>query len=230
MMRKMRCARRGLAGCSRKKRVLILLLMMAGLLFALDCQLRPVVRDIAAVQARILSTRAINDAVSEVLSAENVQYEQLASLTQDADGNIQAAQANMAEMNRLKAEVTSAIQNQFGENGITDYSIPAGTLTGSPLLLGRGPGIPLRLQLMGSITSEMESEFVSAGVNQTCHRIMLNLHTQIYAVIPGCDTTTEIDSNFIIAETVIVGEVPETFLQMGSGTSSLLSKILQESP
>lgn len=228
-MRKMNSARRGLAGCSKKKRLLIILLAMAGLLFLLDCQLRPIVSETAAGQARILSTRAINDAVNEVLSVENVQYEELSTLMQDAEGNIQAAQANMTAMNRLKAEVTSAIQKKFDGSGMSEYSIPVGTLTGSPMLIGRGPGIPLKLQLMGSITSEMESEFVAAGVNQTCHRIVLNLHTQIYAIVPGCQTTISIDSNFIIAESVIVGEVPDTFLQVGSDSSSLLSKMIQES-
>ncbi|MCI8496866.1 MAG: sporulation protein YunB [Clostridiales bacterium] len=210
-------------------RLLFLLLVMAVLLFVLDCQLRPIVRGMAASQTRVLSTRAINEAVSELLSEQGVQYEDLSTVTQDEGGNVQSVHMNTVAVNRLKADVMSAIQRKFSEKEMRDYSIPVGTLTGSPLLLGRGPGIPLRLQLMGSITSEMESEFVSAGVNQTCHRIVLNLHAQVYGVMPGnYHATEEISTNFIIAEMVIVGDVPDTFLQMNGDNSALLSKILQE--
>lgn len=115
----------------------------------------------------------------------------------------------MIKMNELKAVIIQDVQSKLGGDSHKDVGVPIGTLLGSDFLHGRGPDIPLRLTLSGNINADFKSSFESAGINQTKHQIYLNIHTSVYSFIPGFATTTEVDTNFPVAETIIVGEVPQ---------------------
>ncbi|MBQ3103858.1 MAG: sporulation protein YunB, partial [Oscillospiraceae bacterium] len=93
----------------------------------------------------------------------------------------------------------------------TELSIPVGTLTGSPLLAGRGPRLKVRMQTVGVAGSDIENEFTAAGINQTKHRIILTVEVRVSILLPGYTTYTTAGGSYEVAETVIVGQVPETY-------------------
>ena len=103
---------------------------------------------------------------------------------------------------------------------IRRLAFPIGTLTGSELLHGRGPEVPLRVTLAGNAAADFESQFESAGINQTKHRITLKIHLQLYTFIPGINRTVDVDTDIPVAETVIVGEVPDIIANLSSLTGS----------
>lgn len=99
--------------------------------------------------------------------------------------------------------------------------IPTGTLLNGDLLTGRGPRIPVKISLSGAAATQMSSYFESAGINQTSHRLVMDITVTLYAAIPGNDATTTLETSFIIAETVLVGKVPDTFLDVDGRVANL---------
>lgn len=189
-------------------KVLAVLLVLIAIFFFLDCKLRPVVGSIVTNQARAASVEAINEAVMQELTADAVSYTDLVNIERADSGQILAVTTDMAQMNQLKAAVLQRVQKQLGEH--LDTGVPLGTLLGSELLHGRGPAVPVRLTLSGNVTADFDSTFESAGINQTKHRIILRVHTSIYSFLPPAfNGTTEIETDVPVAETVIIGDVPQ---------------------
>ena len=123
----------------------------------------------------------------------------------------------MAEFNRLQSAITQDVLGRLGEVSDMDLSIPAGTLTGSALLVGRGPSITIRMQSVGSCSAHFENQFDQAGINQTTHRILLCVDVSMSILLPGFRTSTQVSNSFSVAETVIVGNVPDSYTYFDSG-------------
>ena len=117
----------------------------------------------------------------------------------------------MAAFNRLQTDILDIILTRLAEVSDTELSIPLGTLTGSALLAGRGPRINVRMESVGSSSAHFENAFASAGINQTKHQIMLNVDVSVSILLPGFTTATKVSNAFTVAETVIVGAVPDTY-------------------
>nr|WP_319487955.1 sporulation protein YunB [uncultured Caproiciproducens sp.] len=192
----------------RWKAVIIIVFLFAFIIM-MDAQFRPIVKSITTNQARIKSVDTINRVITEVLTKNGVTYNDLISVERDDSGKVLAITTQMVKMNELKSAIVANIQKDIGDDGHMDIGVPLGTLTGSDLLHGWGPKIPLRLTLSGNVNADFKSSFESAGINQTKHQIFLNIHTSVYSFLPGFDTTTEVETNVPVAETIIVGEVPQ---------------------
>lgn len=200
-----------------------LLILLAGLLtsaFLLDLRIRPYIQSISSYQAQIYGTRVINDAIYEELASENIRYDNLVTLTQNGQGQITSLQTDMVALGRLRGRVTEAVIQEIDEMEEQQIAIALGTLSGVQLLSGRGPDVHLRVEPAGYLTSEVENRFESAGINQTRHQIMLILDMRVMAIIPGYTTSTEIHTEYCLAETVIVGTVPDTLLTLSEKDSS----------
>ena len=117
----------------------------------------------------------------------------------------------MKKINFLKSTITLAVQEKVVNMGKRNVKIPIGTFSGTEILNGRGPKIPLHVTMTGSVVTDFKSEFIEAGINQTKHRLYLNISTNVFALIPGFPVNTSINTDIIVAETVIVGEVPSFF-------------------
>jgi len=172
-------------------------------------QFRPIIKSITTNQARIKSVDTINSVITDELTKNAISYKDLVSVERDNNGKVLAITTQIVKMNELKASIITNVQKKLGENGHTDVGVPLGTLLGNDFLHGYGPNVPLRLTLSGNVNADFKSSFESAGINQTRHQIYLNIHTSVYSFLPGFDTTTEVETNVPIAETIIVGEVPQ---------------------
>ena len=139
------------------------------------------------------------------------------SFEKDNEGKIAAVKSNMTEFNRLQAEILKEILGRVAEVSTKELSIPVGTLTGSSLLAGRGPKLTVRMQSVGSSTAVLENDFTSAGINQTKHRILLLLDVSVSILLPGFRTATKVSNTVTVAETIIVGAVPDSYTYFHSG-------------
>lgn len=161
--------------------------------------------------------RQVAAAVNDALESGNIRYENLIFFEKDNTGKITALQSNMAEFNRLQSFITQDVLRRLQQTGETTLSIPLGTLSGSALLAGRGPRFAVKMQTLGSCTARFENEFADAGINQTTHRILLYVDVSVSIMLPGYSTSTQVSNAYSVAETVIVGAVPQSYTYFDSG-------------
>ena len=198
-----------------RHRVLLWLTVIFALLLALTVavvlHMKPVVVDLATARISNAVNRIVVAAVNDAVDSGRIDYEQLVDFDKDAEGHVTALRSNMAAFNRLQASIADDILQRMAEVSSTDLAIPIGTLTGSPLLAGRGPCLRVRMQSVGTATARFDNQFSSAGINQTRHRIILDVDVHVSILLPGLTTYTKVSNEISVAETVIVGGVPETY-------------------
>ena len=198
-----------------RQRVLIWLTVIFTLLLALTVavvlHMKPVVVDLATARTSNAVNRIVVAAVNDAVDSGRIDYEQLVDFDKDAEGHVTALRSNMAAFNRLQASIADDILQRMAEVSSIDLAIPIGTLTGSPLLAGRGPCLRVRMQSVGTATARFDNQFSSAGINQTRHRIILDVDVHVSILLPGLTTYTKVSNEISVAETVIVGGVPETY-------------------
>ena len=194
--------------------ILLILLLLAGVLLAVGGFLRRVSSDMALSDATDLITAKVNDKINEKMSQGQYSYDYFVNLQKDKDGNITAISANMARINTLSSEILEEVIASTNR-GELNIGIPIGNLMGSNLLLGRGPKIPIKVIMLTSSYSDFKSELVSAGINQTKHQLVLEIRVQIDVLMPWEVRSTEVTTEVIIAETVLVGKVPQAYYARG---------------
>ena len=190
------------------------LLAAAGVLalgLYVSAQMRPLLESLATARVSNAVTRIVSEAVYEAIETGELQYDGLVTLEKDSQGKVTAVRSNMAAFNHLQAEILDTILTRVGQVSARELSIPVGTLTGSALLAGRGPRITVRMESLGTSEARFENAFTSAGINQTRHQIMLNVDVYVSVLLPGFTTATKVSNSFAVAETVIVGAVPDTY-------------------
>ena len=190
------------------------LLAAAGVLamgLYISAQMRPLLENLATARVSSAVTRIVSEAVYEAIENGEIQYDGLVTLEKDSQGKVTAVRSNMAAFNHLQSEILDTILTRVGQVSARELSIPIGTLTGSALLAGRGPRITVRMESLGTSEARFENAFTSAGINQTRHQIMLNVDVYVSVLLPGFTTATKVSNSFTVAETVIVGAVPDTY-------------------
>lgn len=179
-------------------------------------RLQPILENLAVTRVSNTVNRIISEAVNEAIQDGEISYEQLISLEKDSLGCVSAVHSNMAAFNRLQAQILDIILARIDQVSARELSIPIGTLTGSALLTGRGPRISVRTESVGSSSARFQNEFASAGINQTRHQIVLYIDVTVTILLPGYTTSAQISNAFTVAETVIVGSVPDTYTYFGT--------------
>jgi len=189
----------------------VIFTLLLALTVAVVLHMKPVVVDLATARTSNAVNRIVVAAVNDAVDSGRIDYEQLVDFDKDAEGHVTALRSNMAAFNRLQASIADDILQRMAEVSSTDLAIPIGTLTGSPLLAGRGPCLRVRMQSVGTATARFDNQFSSAGINQTRHRIILDVDVHVSILLPGLTTYTKVSNEISVAETVIVGGVPETY-------------------
>ena len=174
--------------------------------------LKSLLSSLAVTRVSNTVNRVVTAAVNDTIANGEIQYDQLISFEKDDQGQITALETDMAEFNRVQAAIVDDVLSRLSEVSTTDLAIPLGTLTGSALLAGRGPVFRVRMQFVGSSTARFENEFTEAGINQTKHRIILSVDVSVSILLPGFSTYTKVSNDFTVAETIIVGTVPGSYV------------------
>ena len=192
------------------------LLVLIGMLAVAGMQMKQLLTKLAVTRVTNTVNRIVTQAVNETIDSGEIRYDDLISFEKDNDGKITAVKSNMPEFNRLQSKILNVILERISEVSTRDLSLPLGSLTGANLLAGRGPLVSVRMQSVGSSTAHLENRFVSAGINQTKHQIFLDVDVSVAILLPGFSTATQVSNAFTVAETVIVGTVPETYTYFSS--------------
>lgn len=184
---------------------------LGGICYAAMAQMRPILTNLATTRVSNTVNRIVVAAVNDAVENGEINYDTLINFEKDTDGKVTALRSNMAEFNRLQAKVADDILVRLSDVSTSELSIPVGTLTGSSIFAGRGPSIVIRMQSVGSTTAHLRNAFTSAGINQTKHQILLDVDVYISILLPGFRTSTKVSNEISVAETVIVGNVPQTY-------------------
>ena len=204
---------------SRKGKLLVIITVVLAILAAVTIKsiayFRELSRQMVLSDATDLMTLCINDTISRKFAEEDYDYDYFVNLEYGADGSVTAVQTNMARINALSSELLSDIVHA-ADGGQLSLSIPVGNVLGSSLLLGKGPEIPVDITMLTSSHVDFKNELSDAGINQTKHQIKLDVVVDIDVIMPWQTISTQVVSEILIAETVILGDVPDTYLNWGS--------------
>ena len=210
---------------SRATRVLTSLVGIIILCVLIYTQLRPAVQYTAEYQARLFAQRVLNQAVLEQLDSENLTYGEIIRLRYNEVGDIVAIESDMARINRLKVNVNRSVIYALDDMGTANLRIPLGTLLGNEITAGRGPLVEIRVYPIGYVQTHLYSRFTEAGINQTLHQIMLGTSVRMRAVVPGYAIQADVSTSYGLAETVIVGNIPEAYARLNFGSVPALARI-----
>ncbi len=192
-------------------------LALFALVLVAAMHLKPILTSLATARVSNTVNGIVSAAVNETIYSGDVDYDRLISFEKDNEGHITAVKSNMAEFTRLQSAIIADILEKLSEVTTRELSIPLGTLTGTPLLAGRGPLISVRMQSVGSSSAHFENAFTSAGINQTKHQIYLVVDVYVSILLPGFSTMTKVSNTYAVAETVIVGLVPDNYTYFSNG-------------
>lgn len=193
------------------RRLLLALLLVIACFLLMERNFRPLVFALAEARSAALATQVLSSAVAEALEG-GVEYDDLMNVRVDADGKVALLSANAMRMNQLADKAGEAAQRMLETMSSERIVVPLGAALGLTLLAGAGPGVPVSIVPIGSISTNFETEFEACGINQTRHKIYLQLTASICIVIPTGTKTTEVTVNMLAAESIIVGSVPEGFV------------------
>ena len=191
-----------------------LILLTVGF-FWLRHSYRDVIRDLAETQVKNTTSDLTNDAIARQISDGVVQYDRIVYFEKDLDGRITALKTNIGEVNRLKTDILNIINDEILALDHSDIGIPLGSLILPELLSGRGPVIPVHILSIRNSDANFVSFFSQAGINQTLHQVTMEVTIDVSVLVLGRTTSFTLESQVVVAETVIVGQVPNTFLQTG---------------
>lgn len=177
----------------------------------IDRNVRPTVLAVSEVQARVIATQIINDAVKENIN-DDIRYQDLIYIQYDNSGRVTLMQANTILMNDIASDVASEVQAKMRKISMSTIKIPLGNVMDSNII--KGPKINIKIVPQGSVSVDFATEFEESGINQTRHMIYLIITSDVRIIAPLASDTVRVSVNIPIAETVIVGEVPKSFLKL----------------
>lgn len=168
---------------------------------------------IAVSDASDIVTVQINNAISDIMAEQDYSGDYFVSFEKDAAGDVTAISSNMARINALSAKILHRVVGAT-ENRTIEIGIPAGNLTGISLLMGRGPNIPVQIIVLTSSRVEFNNSIVTAGINQTKHQINLEVIVDIDILVPWGTESSQVMTEILVADTIVVGQVPDTYLNV----------------
>lgn len=196
--------------------VAVALIFSCALIKAMEARLQPILMTAARMQTMNEVTSIVEGAILSELDRRELGYSDLVSVERDTGGSITAITTDMAEMNRLRGSLVEVMLDHVSRIDDAAIAIPVGSLVDSELLWGRGPTIKVRSFSIGTVSAEFRSEFSAAGVNQTLHKICLELSVPVTVLLPGTQMDVPVETSLCVAETVIVGKVP-SYIQKAYG-------------
>ena len=198
--------------------LLVMTLLVVGFL-AVDSRLRPLIQSYGMMSARRSAMMAVHTGVEKILSDENAAYGDFITVLRDDNGRVMSAETDVVAINRLKSAVSTEVMRELSSRENQTTRIPLGNLIGGSFFTGRGPFIPVSIHTSGAVITTLSGEFTDAGINQTRHSLYLDMTVMMTAALPMERMGVELSTRFLVCETIFVGEVPETVLQVDLGQS-----------
>ena len=212
--------------CSAFLWLIFILALCAATFLCFLKTVRPVMVELAKSKAAYIANQIIDKSVSEIFKKQPIKYSDIIRLEKDQNGNIRAVQSDLFEVNSLKTEIALDIQRKIAEASETDFKIPSGSLTGIDFLSGAGPYIKFNLMPYGNAQVDFISSFETAGVNQTRLMVNLNVKTNFALLMPTVNTGCTVENTVPLFQTIVVGEVPESFFNVDRADDALVDDAL----
>lgn len=210
----------------RKKYRIVLALLVAVFLFAYsEAGIRSVIQTISESRANVIGTEAMNEAVFGLFEDESFAEQDLITVVYDQTQNVSAIEVDTLGADKVRAQVSEAVLNKLKNLEATPIKIPLGTLLGNRWLSGHGPKVTLKLQPGGYLKTSIVSTFDAVELNQTRHRLVLEMTADLYCMMPFYRSSVQIESDFLLAETIVVGKVPENYTKVITENEELLSRV-----
>ena len=197
----------------RKKLWLLLPLLALGLLIAAWLRLEPAIEDMAAAQVADEASDLIAEAITAQMERDDISYGSIVALEKDAQGRLLALRTDMNQLNRLRNETLEIINRRITQSGESELGVPLGSVLLPALFSGKGPRLPVRVLTVSNCDAEFSSSFQEAGINQTLHRITMQVTMNITLLTPAGTQTVCVDSGVVVAETILIGQVPDTLIR-----------------
>lgn len=205
-----------MVGFKRIVRFFIIIAIVAVLILVLfRLKYHDTIQNLAETQVRNATSDLINDAIDRQIEDGNIQYDRIVYFEKDLNGRITALKTNISEVNRLKTDILNLINDEILAMDTTDIAIPLGSLILPEFLAGKGPGIPIHILSIRNSDASFHSNFQEAGINQTLQQLTMDVSVDVAVLVLGQANNFTVNSQVVVAETIIVGQVPETFLQTG---------------
>lgn len=198
-----------------KKWIIVpILFVIAVLIIYINASVNPVIRDLAKAGVSNKASTIINEAIEKQLEEGEIDYDKIIFLEKDINGNITALKTNISQINRLKTQTLSVVDRLLLDLDINEIGVPLGNLILPELFSGTGPTLPVRVLSISNSEAEFENVFLEAGINQTVHQIMLNVAIVMTVLTPAGTLSVDAASSVVVAETVIVGNVPDSYVNL----------------
>ena len=210
---------------NKLKKIITIFILVIFMNITIIKAINPVFNKLCEDKAKAKATLICNRETSEVI--KNYNYSDFVIVHMDKNQNIKMLEANMVNINKVISDIAEKIQNEVNNQKGEDIYISAGSFTGINLFSGRGPNIPIRIIPVGNIKTEFKSEFIEKGVNQTLHRLYLEIYCEVSILTPFNTIDETINNQFIIAENIIVGNIPTTYYNLEGMDKSEAMQIMQ---
>lgn len=191
--------------------IVVLIIAFSVVKLVIDAVL-PIFNTLCENRAKSIATIISNEQATIVMTEHS--YDELFTIEKDNNGNVVMIKANVVPVNEIISDVANKIQEQIDQRGREDVEIALGSFTGFKLLAGRGPGIKIRISSIGNVETDLRSEFTSQGINQTLHRVYLQVKCRVSILTPFNDIEQEITNQVLLAENVIIGNIPSTYYNL----------------
>lgn len=195
-----------------------LLLLLAACLLFLRLTVGPLVQELAKAIVSNKASSIINEAVEAQLRSDDIDYDSIICLEKDYNGAVTALKTNINEINRLKTEILSVIDTMLLELDVNEVGLPLGSLILPEFFSGTGPTLPVKVLSVSTSDADFHNEFAEAGINQTSHRIYMEVQITMTILTPVGTEAVTASSTVVVAETVIVGTVPGSYVDVKTGT------------
>lgn len=198
--------------------VIVFAVLLCGCLIYFRYQYHNAIMELAETQVRNSTSDLINEAIDRQIEIGHIQYDRMVYFEKDLNGNITALKTNMSEVNRLKTDILDLINDEILSLDSSDLGIPIGSLILPELFSGRGFQIPVLIHSIRNSDASFSSSFTQAGINQTLQQLTMEVLVDVTILVLGQTRSFTVSSHVVVAETVIVGQVPNTFFQSGGSS------------
>lgn len=174
--------------------------------------IEPIMEENCRGMAKAIATKISNIKATEIM--KKYEYSDILNITKDEQGNIKMVETNIFTVNKIISDIPVYIQEELDKSENNSFNIPLGSFLGSKMFSGIGPKVKIRMQTIGDLETDLKSELISAGINQTLHRIYLELKCKVVILTPFKTINEEITNQVLLAEGVIIGEIPNSYYNL----------------
>jgi len=206
--------------------IMLVFIIMLYLYMYIEKNIRPKIKAMSEIKARLIATQAINDAVSQKIQMNA--FKDLVNIKTDNMGRVTMVQANTSEMNRIAVETSLYIQKVLENISEEDLYISMGNILGSQIFADKGPKLRIKIQPAGTVKVNFATEFLEAGINQTRLKIYLKVDTKVQIIMPFAENEIDVSTNVPVSETIIVGDVPESYINLPIGGSKNFTDLIPQ--